>query len=166
MSFDYIVRGEYAFFYGGCFSQWYACKFHDEEREYSCAEQRMMYMKAKLFGDSSSAKKIMKTKSPKEQKALGRNVSRFDKEVWEHVARNIVFDSNLYKFTQNPFLKKNLLSTGKKLLVEASPYDAIWGIRRALSYPHLGDKSTWRGTNWLGLELTKVKLTIMRSNKC
>ncbi len=32
------------------------------------------------------------------------------------------------KFTQNTQLKKSLIDTTDAILVEASPYDTIWGI--------------------------------------
>ena len=35
---------------------------------------------------------------------------------------------NMAKFSQNSRLKAILLSTEDKIIVEASPYDTIWGI--------------------------------------
>lgn len=35
---------------------------------------------------------------------------------------------NYLKFSQNPELREILLSTGSKMIVEASPSDKIWGI--------------------------------------
>ena len=61
-------------------------------------------------------------------------------------------------------LQSILLSTTPALLVEASPYDRIWGIglpagdRRALN------KDTWLGENLLGYALTKVR-DLYSSNK-
>ena len=50
-----------------------------------------------------------------------------------------------------------LLFTGDKALVEASPYDTIWGIglgeEEAVNLP----ETAWRGTNWLGEVLTDLK---------
>ena len=35
-----------------CLSQWYPCKFKDDDFEYNTAEQYMMIQKAKLFEDN------------------------------------------------------------------------------------------------------------------
>lgn len=47
----------------------------------------------------------------------------------------IVIEGNLGKFGQNASLKKYLLGTADRVLVEASPVDAIWGIGLAASDP-------------------------------
>lgn len=55
----------------------------------------MMYQKAILFKDSAIAAKILKTTSPKEQKALGRQVSNFDNDIWFENRERIVRDGRL-----------------------------------------------------------------------
>ena len=61
-------------------------------------------------------------------KALGRKVRNFDPQVWDKLKYSIVLNGNYYKFTQNKEMMDFLLSTGDKILVEASPVDTIWGI--------------------------------------
>ena len=61
----------------------------------------MMYMKAKLFGDTESMALILKAKEPREQKTLGRAVKGFIPAIWNAVARDIVFRANVEKFSQN-----------------------------------------------------------------
>jgi ribA/ribD-fused uncharacterized protein len=61
------------------------------------------------------------------------------------------------KFTQDKRLKEILLETGNKTLVEASPYDKIWGIGLAADDKRAKSRSTWQGKNWLGEVLTKVR---------
>ena len=39
-----------------------------------------------------------------------------------------VYDANYAKFSQHKDLKEQLLETGDKIIVEASPYDLIWGV--------------------------------------
>lgn len=39
----------------GEFSQWFISPFSDEENEYNCCEQYMIFMKALLFNDSDIA---------------------------------------------------------------------------------------------------------------
>ena len=52
-------------------------------------------------------------------------------------------------------LKAKLLATGEKILVEASPYDKIWGIGFNKSNA-LVNKSKW-GQNLLGKVLMEVR---------
>lgn len=147
------------------FSQWYPCKFTAEvwvmngfgKIHFTRAEQYMMYQKAALFGDLDIAYKIMLTDNPAEQKELGRKVKNFDATKWNMEARDIVLCGNLAKFSQNEKLKQALLSTAGTTLVEASPYDKIWGIGLLESDPRSQSRETWLGKNWLGQTLTDVR---------
>lgn len=155
-----MVTNDFVFFYGGFMSQWYPSTFEVDGVKYCTAEQYMMAMKADYFGDDDAKAKIMATTDPSEQKAIGRTVKNFDTEAWNAVSRGFVYKANMAKFTQNATLKAKLLNTGKRELVEASPYDAIWGIKMGMNDPNLTDKSKWRGTNWLGEVLMKVRKDI------
>jgi hypothetical protein len=139
------------------FSQWHPCDYQHNGVIYKCAEQGMMHGKALLFGDDEIAKKILATQDPRQIKALGRQVRFFIPEVWRQHCEQIVYENSIAKFTQNPCLLEVLLSTKGSLLVEASPYDAIWGIglseKQALRVP--SDK--WPGSNLLGRILTRVR---------
>lgn len=48
---------------------------------------------------------------------------------WENVKEKIMKEALRYKFS-DPKLRKILLSTGRRVLKENSPYDYIWGIGR------------------------------------
>jgi len=148
---------KFTFFWSGPFSQWYPSPFEIEGVWYNCAEQYMMAEKARLFKDDATLVCIRASSNPLEQKKLGRKVTGFDKTQWEVVARDVVYRANYAKYTQNPDLKKALLDTAGTTLVEASPYDTIWGIGRSKEDPRSQDRNTWRGTNWLGETLTKVR---------
>lgn len=50
-----------------------------------------------------------------------------------------------------------MLDTGDKIIVEASPYDKIWGIGMAADDPDIEDQSKWKGTNWLGQAIMDVR---------
>lgn len=153
---------KFIFFYGGTtgngvFSQWYQPSFFTvDDVEYNCAEQFMMAEKARLFGDEETLKKIMLKTHPKDQKALGKSVTPFNATEWNAVARDRVYEGNYAKFTQDSRLKERLLITHGTTLVEASPYDTIWGIGRTADDPLAWSRETWRGTNWLGEVLTKL----------
>lgn len=159
------MKNEFVFFWGGIYSNWYPSNFTLDGVKYNCAEQAMMAKKALLFGDQEAHNKIMAAKDPRDQKALGRTVKGFTVETWDKVAKDIVYEIVKAKFTQNKGLLTQLLSTGNKELVEASPQDKIWGIGLAESDPRAWDKSTWLGTNWLGETLTKLKNDVFAEKK-
>ena len=79
----------------------------------------MMYHKALVMGDREIADKILAAPHPSEAKALGRQVRNFDRVKWDAQADRVVEEGNWLKFTQNEELKKVLLGTGDKELVEA-----------------------------------------------
>lgn len=141
----------------GEFSQWYKSSMIIDGITYTTCEQYMMSQKALLFKDKEIYKKIMESDSPKEYKALGRKIKNFNEEIWNNNKRDIVFKANIAKFTQNKELKNKLLSTGNKILVEASPYDAIWGIKMTKDDSRILNKETWKGENLLGYILMDVR---------
>ena len=147
----------YEFFYGGIFSQFFPCTFTEMGVSYNSAEQYMMAQKALLFDDIKTYDKIMSLSNPYKIKALGRLVKNFNQEIWDKHKEDIVFNGNLLKFSQNKKLCKQLLATGDKEIVEASPTDTIWGIGLAETDPDIYDKSKWRGTNLLGKAIMKVR---------
>ncbi len=61
-------------------------------------------------------------------KSLGRKVKGFGDATWVANRERIVLEGNLLKFRQIEELKKKLLATGDKVIVEASPRDRIWGV--------------------------------------
>ena len=149
----------------GCFSQWSHSPFEKDGNKFYTAEQYMMWGKAKLFGDESVAKRILKAKSPREQKKLGREVRGFKPSVWNKEKCKIVEEGNMLKFMSNEKLKETLLGTGSKVLVEASPEDKIWGIGLRESDPASKDPFKWKGKNLLGICLMVVRHRINESSK-
>ena len=57
---------------------------------------------------------------------------------------------------------RHYISTGGSVLVEASPYDSIWGIRLSASSPEARDPMKWRGQNLLGFALMEVRDELRR----
>ncbi len=151
------MNNKYVLFYGGIFSQWLACDFEVGGVDYNCAEQYMMAMKANHFNDTEALGKIMRSSSPSDQKKIGRKIEGFDEISWALVARNHVYAGNHAKFTQNSELLKGLLETKGKIIVEASPYDQIWGIGLGSDDPAALDWKRWKGLNWLGQVLTDLR---------
>lgn len=139
------------------FGQWTPSPFTVDGARYTCAEQFMMAEKARLFGDEATRAKILATDSPREHKALGRQVAGFVGDTWDRACLEIVVRGNHAKFSQNPAMRAALLATGDKLLVEASPLDKIWGVGLRADDPRIHDRSQWRGTNLLGEALMRVR---------
>lgn len=153
-------RDGFVFFWDGWPSQWHPSPFEIDGVRYRCCEQFMMAEKARLFGDEDTLAEILAAETPKEQKALGRQVKPFDEARWNGVCREIVYRGNLAKFTQNEDLKELLLATGDMTLVEASPTDKIWGIGLAADDRRATRPGEWRGKNWLGKALMRVRDTL------
>ena len=154
---------DYLFFWGhrakpggigkSCLSQWWACEFKVDGATYLSAEHWMMAEKARLFSDEEIRQQIIDCKEPDRAKGLGRRVRNFDSALWDAEKFNIVVSGNLHKFSQNPALRAFLLSTGDKVLVEASPVDPIWGIGLHHEDERASDPKQWMGENLLGFAL-------------
>ena len=164
---------KYLFFWGhqpskdgrispSCFSQWWEAPFQVEGIDYKTAEHWMMAQKAILFNDTEILQSILKAKSPAEAKKLGRKVRNFDEEKWVASRYEAVIDGNYQKFNQHPDLKAFLLATGNRILVETSPYDAIWGIGLIASDERVQQPINWQGTNLLGFALMEVRDKLLR----
>lgn len=159
---------KYLFFWGhtpkqegvidkSCFSQWFPASFEVDGITYPTAEHFMMAEKARLFHDTETLPKILNASHPNEAKKLGRLVANFNGSIWEQHRFKIVTDGNLAKFAQNEPLREFLLNSGERILVEASPYDRIWGIGLAADNDKAQDPLQWRGLNLLGFALMAVR---------
>ena len=146
----------YMFFWGGMFSNWYISddQFTVDGITYNCGEQYMMYQKAMTFNDKETAKKILDEIVPNEQKKLGRLVKNYNDSTWNRVRYNIVKRGLFAKFSQNENLKEYLLKYKGYQIVEASPYDRIWGIGY-YEQDAINNINNW-GENLLGKILTEL----------
>lgn len=168
----------------GYLSQWYDCPFRDGTNRnliYKTAESYMMYQKAILFGDTQIAGEILRSDSPKKVKSLGRKVRNFDEAVWNRERERVVYEGNILKFTTalseegitrgncpgsppvGESLRALLLSTGDKELVEASPFDRIWGV--GFTERHAGEMRADWGLNLLGKALMEVREKFREENE-
>ncbi|EGQ77772.1 NADAR family protein, partial [Neisseria macacae] len=139
------------------FSQWYPAPFEIDGIRYATAEHYMMAEKARLFGADDIRRQIIASAHPKQAKDLGKQVIGFKNDIWNARRFDIVCEGNRAKFIQHPDLKRFLLGTGSRILVEASPVDAIWGIGLAQDDPRAQNPLQWRGLNLLGFALMKVR---------
>jgi ribA/ribD-fused uncharacterized protein len=140
-----------------CFSQWYDCYFEVDGIQYHTTEQYMMASKARLFCDDEVFNEIMTADNPHDYKKLGRKIRGFKQEPWDARKYDIVVEGNKAKFGQNPDIRDFILSTGDAILVEASPYDKIWGIGLDRETALQGTIEQWQGENLLGCALMDVR---------
>lgn len=141
----------------GCLSQWWPAAFTIDGITYPSAEHWMMAGKARLFDDADGLAAVLSANSPGAAKAAGRKVRGFDEAAWVAARYELVVAGNRAKFGQHPDLADFLRRTGTKVLVEASPYDRIWGIGLAPSNPDTAHPAKWRGLNLLGFALMEVR---------
>lgn len=149
--------------------QWTLTPINLDGYTYSCAEQAMMHAKALLFNDHAVAARIMQVTSPREFKALGRQVRGFVEATWQSQCEEIVYRVSYAKFSQHPQYKAALLATGNKYIAECSPLDKLWGTgmdpQHSVSIPSLGAaKRAWRGRNLLGVVLMRTRETLRRES--
>lgn len=146
-------------FYGrDCYlSNFYPCRFVIDGEEFSSVEQYFQFKKVCKLGDFDTAAAIMSTNEPVEQLRLGRK-PHVDDSLWNNkVAKQIMEIGVRAKFDQNADLKKELLSTGSKLLVECNKFDKLWGNGLALHDEKAPVKTEWKGENALGEILIIVR---------
>lgn len=149
---------QFYFFWKHQFGQWTKRPMIDVDGiEYNCCEQYMMYKKACLFGDTAMAEAILHQPDPAQQQQLGRQVSNYEQSRWDQHKLGIVWYANYLKFTQHADLKERLLATGNKILVEASPYDLVWGAGFKAEDDNILNPANWKGQNLLGEVLMSVR---------
>ncbi|BFU24632.1 protein T24A6.7, putative [Entamoeba histolytica HM-3:IMSS] len=140
-----------------CLGNWYPSEFDYDGIHYYFCEQFLMGCKAKLFGDDQIFKLILDSRNPYEMKKLGKKVKGFNQEVWDEYKAAVMFEGGLAKFTQNPQLRRFLMETGDDILVEASKFDAVWGIKMEESDERANDPHQWCGENILGFTLMSIR---------
>jgi len=135
-----------------------------------------MHYKALIFNDHAAAAAALQASSPRAAKAIGRQVKNFSSTIWEQHREAVVRRGNMLKFTRaitedgfrmgtsdsaqlpllDSSLREMLLRTGQAELVEASPFDCIWGIGFAAEYAPRVARENW-GMNLLGKALMEVR---------
>ncbi|MFJ2663277.1 NADAR family protein [Nocardia fluminea] len=138
-------------------SQWWPATFVLDGVEFASAEHYMMWRKAMLFDDETTAARILGAGHPGQAKKFGRQIRDFDESVWERARFGIVVAGSVAKFGQNDALRGYLVGTGARVLVEASPVDRIWGIGMAADDPGALDPGRWKGLNLLGFALMRAR---------
>jgi len=154
-----VETDTHVFFWGSVYSNWYERKFKWRDLTFKNSETAFMYAKAVFFKDESTARKILESShDPSETKQMGREVTPYDDDLWSEVREEIMFEILCAKFSQHDDLKQVLTEHSGKHIVEASPYDRIWGIGLHWTNERIYDFRNWRGDNLLGKALMKVQV--------
>ncbi|MCG7550488.1 NADAR family protein [Pseudoalteromonas sp. Of7M-16] len=103
------------------------------------------YFQAMKFVGTEQFNKIRDCGSPKQAKDLGQTRAIPIRSDWDTVKEEVMLVGLRKKF-QNKELRDLLIGTGKKELIEDSPYDKYWGIG-----------GNGKGKNRLGFLLMKLR---------
>ncbi|MEM7134167.1 MAG: NADAR family protein [Chloroflexota bacterium] len=144
-----------------CLSQWYPSCFALDGIEYATAEHYYMAEKARLFGDETKLEQILVAPHPGAAKQFGREISGFDDAAWAEVRFEVAVRGNIAKFSQNKELNRYLVNTKRRVLVEASPRDRIWGIGLTADDRRAEFPQEWLGLNLLGFALMKTRTELL-----
>lgn len=153
------VTDTHYYFWGGICSNWYTSEFTLWGITFNCSEQAFMYAKAIKFDDAEIATQILHEYEPSRQKKLGRLIKNYDDAIWNEVRYDIMVEILRAKFSnpQKSLITKELLATGDRIIVEASPYDKIWGVGLSEEDIRILDERNWKGYNLLGKALMQVR---------
>ena len=127
------------------FTNFYFAPISLDERTWKTTEH---YFQAQKFVGTPYLDVIQMCATPREAFDFSRKpfVSRWRRNDWEGVKIDIMRKALLAKFLQHGDLRKKLKGTGKRALVERSPYDKFWG-----------DGGDGSGQNWLGRLLVEIR---------
>ena len=109
-----------------------------------------------LFGDATTADKILECASPYEAKKLGYGVQGVDNKKWLDEGYNLCFEGVKAKFHQNSNLMQMLNTTVPKLLAEATT-DRTWGTGIHLWDTNALDRKRWTSNGWLSDMLMSIR---------
>lgn len=119
-----------------------------DDKEWPTTEHYFQAMKFILSSDEL-VEKVRLSKTAREAANIGRDKNNPKRIDWEFVKEDYMEKALYAKFTQHPKLKKKLLDTGDKILVERTKNDSYWG-----------DGGDGSGKNRLGNLLMKVRTRI------
>jgi ribA/ribD-fused uncharacterized protein len=125
-------------------SNFHPVKITIDDKEYPSVEHYFQAMKFTLNPDFQE--KIVAAKTAAMAKALGGTKVIPIRADWDTVRDDIMRAGLRAKFTQHEDLKQLLISTGDKILQEASPTDVYWGIGKS-----------GKGQNRLGVLLMELR---------
>jgi len=117
---------------------------------FKSVEHDYMYHKATYFKDYFHAEKIRTAKEPKDAKRWGRKVRWYDDAKWNKVKEAVMFRAKLAQAHEWAYIRNYYLRMKGRTFIEASPYDAIWGVKLGADDPAVYNRRKWKGKNLLG----------------
>ena len=123
---------------------------------YQSSEQAYHHIRAVSLKKPLAASRILLARDPYEIMNIGAELT--STKQWEDCEEDIMYGCILRKFEQNPELLKQLIATGHKQLVEATP-KTKWGAGATLS-SNILKQCTWKGHNKPGQILMTVRDTL------
>jgi N-glycosidase YbiA len=126
---------------GGYMSNFYRSKLTIYGRTWATVEHA--YQAQKCL-DDKEYNEIHEAKTPRIARNLGQQVKM--RKDWDSVKYSVMEECVRAKFTQDEFIRKELLATGDEELIEDSPVDSYWGCG-----------ADGRGQNMLGKILMKIR---------
>ncbi|KAJ3402728.1 hypothetical protein CcCBS67573_g09348 [Chytriomyces confervae] len=139
---------------------WSSCTLRIGQSTFQSSEQVIFAAcKAGLFQDEAALMEAVSTPemSASQAKYLGRNVQNFVESVWKGNAGWMSDVAILIKCLQNVEVMEELVRTRGLMIGEASKRDLVWGIGVEASHAASLDPNKWRGKNWLGQSLVRVR---------
>ena len=134
-------------------SNFYLAKINLDDKEWKTTEH---YFQAMKFSTTSPTlvEQVRLAETPREAADLGRNRTNPRRNDWEEVKEEYMEKALYAKFTQHKKLKRMLLDTGSKKLVERTKNDSYWG-----------DGGDGKGKNRLGFLLEKIRERLSKEEK-
>ena len=134
-------------------SNMHLCPIVVDGKDHKSAEHYIQYTKVMLVNLTDLAQKIQDTPCPFVAKSLGGSIKI---PIWDNVGEDIVKMGIRYKYDQNPQLKKILMDTGNKTIIECTP-DMKWGAAISLDSKIFGT-GKYPGQNITGHSLQELRV--------
>lgn len=143
-----LFAGEWAFL-----SNMYPCSLMYDGTHFTSSEQCFQFSRARKNKELKKAHKIITTTDPFICKSIGDSVT--DSSDWNNQSELCMTKINRQKFEQNAHLLDLLLSTGERVLQEATT-SSIWGIGAGIR-SKAARTNTATGDNLMGNILMKLR---------
>ena len=135
------------------FTNFYSAPIEVDRKTWPTTEH---YFQAQKFVGTPYEEQIRHLPRPRQAFDFTRDpkVSRWRRNDWESIKEDVMYKALLAKFTQHSYLRKLLLGTEERKLVEHSPYDSYWG-----------DGGDGTGKNRLGELLMRLRRKLQSGQK-
>ena len=135
------------------FTNFYSAPIEIDRKTWPTTEH---YFQAQKFVGTPYEEQIRHFPRPRQAFDFTRDpkVSRWRRNDWESIKEHVMYKALLAKFTQHDYLRKMLLETKERDLIEHSPYDSYWG-----------DGGDGSGKNRLGELLMQLRRKLQSGQK-